>query len=80
MPVEINTIDTFQTRVFNSYVNLTKQDSTKYPATTTCRIEPCYLPPEALDGATVTDLLTSYTIYDQFALRVWSTGSPLSAK
>lgn len=74
MPVEINKIDTFQTRFYNSFVNLTKQNSTKYPAITTTRIEPAYL-----DG-TGTDRLTSYTIYDQFALRVWSDGEPLSAK
>lgn len=72
MPVEINHIDTFQTRVFNSYINLTKQDSTKYPAITTVKIEPNYLP------GTPTDLLTSYNIYDQYALRVWTDSSPLS--
>lgn len=70
MPVEINKIDTFQTRFFNSFVNLTKQNSSTYPAVTTVRIEPAYL-----DG-TGTDRLTSYTIYDQFALRVWSNQPP----
>lgn len=74
MPVEINKIDTFQTRFFNSFVNLTTQNSTKYPAITTVRVQPAYL------GGTVTDLLTSYTIYDQFALRVWSNSEPLSTK
>ena len=72
MPVEIKHIDTFQTRFFNSFVNLTKQDSTKYPAITTTRIEPAYL------QGTSTDLLTSYTIFDQFALRVWTNNAPLS--
>jgi hypothetical protein len=74
MPVEINKIDTFQTRFFNSFVNLTKQDSTYYPAITTTRVEPNYL------GGTATDLLTSYTIFDQFALRVWTDTKPLSTK
>jgi hypothetical protein len=74
MPIEINHIDTFQTRFFNSFVNLTKQDSTKYPAATTIRVEPNYLP------GTPTDLLTSYSIFDQFALRVWTDTSPLSTK
>jgi hypothetical protein len=70
MPIEINKIDTFQTRFFNSFVNLTQQDSTTYPAITTMRIEPGYFPPAA--GGTNSDLLTSYTIYDQYALRVQS--------
>jgi len=73
VPVEIKHIDTFQTRFFNSFVNLTKQDSTKYPAVTTTRIEPNYL------QGTSMDLLTSYSIYDQFALRVWANNSPLSS-
>lgn len=72
MPVEVNYIDTFQTRFFQSFVNLTKQNSTKYPAVTTTRIEAELLP------GTSTDLLTSYSIYDQFALRVWTGTEPLS--
>lgn len=75
MPVEIRKVDTLQTRLYNSFVNLTRQDSTKYPALTTTRIEPNYLP-----DSTRTDLLTSYTIYDQFALRIWSNSQPLSAQ
>jgi hypothetical protein len=66
MPTEINYVDSFQTRVFQSFVNLTKSDSTKYPAVTTVRIEPPLL------NSTNTDLLTSYTIYDQWAIRVAS--------
>lgn len=66
MPVEINYVDTFQTRVFQSFVNLTKSNSTKYPAVTTTRIEPPLL------NGTAFDLLTSYTIYDQWAIRVAS--------
>jgi hypothetical protein len=75
MPAEISRPDTFQTRFFNSFVNLTRQDSTKYPAVTTIRVEPSYI-----TGGTRLDPLTSYTIFDQYALRVWSDGSPLSAK
>lgn len=66
MPIEINYVDSFQTRVFQSFVNLTKSDSTKYPAVTTVRIEPPLL------NGTTSDLLTSYTIYDQWAVRVAS--------
>jgi hypothetical protein len=69
MPVEINHIDTFQTRFYQSFVNLTKEDSSTYPALTTVRIEPNYLP----NTGTATDLLTSYSIYDQWALRVKTT-------
>lgn len=64
MPVEINHIDTFQTRFYQSFVNLTKQNSSTYPALTVVKIEPNYLP------GTATDLLTSYNVYDQFALRI----------
>lgn len=71
MPVEIRRPDTFQTRFYNSFVNLTEQDSTKYPAMTTVRVEPPYNP-----GGTEFDLLTSYSIYDQYALRVWSDVEP----
>ena len=78
MPVEINKIDTFQTRFFNSFINLTNQDSTYYPALTTTRIEPNYLGGAA--GGTNVDLMTSYSIYDQFALRVWTDNRPLSTK
>jgi hypothetical protein len=62
MPVEVNYIDTFQTRFFQSFVNLTRQDATTYPAVTTIRIE-----------NTNTEPLTSYSIYDQWALRVETT-------
>lgn len=73
MPTEVNYVDTFQTRFFNSFANLTRQNSTKFPAITTVRIEPNYLP------GTATDLLTSYTIYDQWALRVMTDALPLSS-
>ena len=62
MPVEIKHIDTFQTRFFQSFVNLTKQDSTEYPATSV--ITYTNYP------GTNAESLTSVAIYDQFALRV----------
>ena len=58
MPVEINYVDTFQTRFFQSFVNLTKQDSTTYPAVTTMQVQ-----------QTNTEPLTTYSVYDQWALR-----------
>ncbi len=62
MPVEINRVDTFQTRFYQSFVNLTELDSTTYPAVTTVRIANTNFEP-----------LTSYSIYDQWALRIQST-------
>ena len=61
MPVEINKVDTLQTRIYQSFVNLTQQNSTTYPAVTSVRIT-----------STNTEPLTSYNIYDQWALRVQS--------
>ena len=58
MPVEITKVDSFQTRFNQSFVNLTTLDSTTYPAVTTIRIT-----------QTNTEPLTSYSIYDQWALR-----------
>jgi hypothetical protein len=58
MPVEINYVDTFQTRCFQSFVNLTKINSTTYPAVTTVRIQ-----------GTGTTALTTYNVYDQWAVR-----------
>ena len=75
MPVEIRRPDTFQTRFYNSFVNLTRQNSTKYPAITTVRVEAPLIGPPSTNA----DLLTSYSIYDQFALRVWTNQEPASA-
>lgn len=58
MPVQVNYVDTFQTRFFQSFVNLTKINSTTYPAVTTVQIHD-----------TNTEPLTAYNIYDQWALR-----------
>ena len=51
-------VDDLQTRMMMSYVNLTKSDSTTYPAITTVTIDNTMMLP-----------LTTYYVYDQFALR-----------
>ena len=51
-------VDTPATRFNQSFVNLTKMDSTVYPATTSVRID-----------NTMTIPLTSYYVYDQYAFR-----------
>jgi len=62
MPLEINHIDNFQTRFYQSFVNMTALDSTNFPATTTTRIQNF--------PGTYQEPLTSISVYDQFALRV----------
>lgn len=62
MPVEYKKSDNIQTRIYQSFVNLTAEDSTTYPALTTTRI----------DNTNWVDPLTSYTIYDQYAVRIVS--------
>jgi hypothetical protein len=62
MPVEYYRPDNLQTRIFQSFVNLTEENPTTYPALTTVRI----------DNLTKTDNLTAYYIYDQYAIRVKS--------
>ena len=61
MAVEVIKVDTLQTRLFQSFVNLTKSNSTLYPATTTVQID-----------NTITPALTTYFVYDTFAFRVSS--------
>jgi len=51
-------VDDLQTRMMMSYVNLTKSSSTTYPAITTIKIDSTMMLP-----------LTTYYVYDQFALR-----------
>lgn len=63
MPIEVTKIDTFQTRFFQSFVNLTKYNSTSYPAVTSIRID-------RPENCTTCEALTSISIYDQWALRV----------
>lgn len=57
MSIEYNLIDTYQTRMFQSFINLTELDRTTWPAITTVNID------------TENPTLTCYNIYDQWALR-----------
>ena len=66
MPVEVLRPNDLTTRISQSFVNLTKNNPTNYPALTTVRI----------DYTTATDRLTSYTVYDQYALRVLTNSAP----
>jgi hypothetical protein len=77
MPRIHKTIDSFQTRVMQSYVNLTKFNSTQYPAVSVIRVEQLDQSNAFADRGTVTDLLTSVNIYDQWALRVVTNAAPL---
>jgi hypothetical protein len=67
MPVEVLKPNDLTTRISQSFVNLTKYNSTKYPALTTVRV----------DYTTSTNRLTSYTIFDQYALRVLGDKEPV---
>lgn len=62
MPIEINKIDTFQTRVYQSFVNLTSENSSLYPANTSVRIT-------RQENCTECEPLTTYSIFDQWAVR-----------
>lgn len=68
MPVDIKHIDTFQTRFFQSFVNLTKYNSSTYPATSTINVQ---------NFETGAEALTSIQIYDQWALRIITDKAPL---
>jgi hypothetical protein len=68
MPLEINRIDTFQTRIMQSFVNLTKKSGTDYPATSVIRVTNY--------PGTNAEPLTSVNIYDQYALRVLTNSAP----
>lgn len=70
MPVTVNRINTLETRIYQSFVNLTKHDSTKYPAVTSKHIDQ----PEY---CTTCEAVTAYTVYDQWALRVLTNQEPL---
>ena len=60
MPVEHKNIDSFQTRMYMSFKNMTKTNSTSYPAVTTINIT---------NFSTGAEALTSINVYDQWALR-----------
>lgn len=69
MSQTVTYVDTFQTRFFQSFVNLTKLDATLYPAVTTVSL--------GYNDTTTGVATTAYQIYDQWALR--TINSPLSA-
>ena len=59
MATQFQVVDSLQTRLFQSFINLTKSNSTVYPALTVTQID-----------TTLTEPLTTHFIYDQFALRL----------
>ena len=72
MAVTVTKVDSLQTRIMQSFVNLTVLNSTLYPATTTTQFE-------YNDTTTSgTPVLTAYFVYDQWAFRTTGT-SPLTA-
>ena len=72
MAVTVTKVDSLQTRIMQSFVNLTVLNSTLYPATTTTQFE---YNDTSTRGVPV---LTAYFIYDQWAFRTTGT-SPLTA-
>lgn len=72
MPIQINKVDTFQTRFYQSFVNLTKYNSTSYPAVTTRQVD---IP----ENCTNCEALTTINIYDQWALRVVTDQAPTAS-
>jgi hypothetical protein len=60
MPVDHKNIDSFQTRLFMSFKNMTKTNSTSYPAVTSVQIT---------NYETGVESLTSISVYDQWAIR-----------
>ena len=61
-------VDSFQTRILNCFVNLTKANPTAYPAISSVKYE---YNDTALGGSNV-PVLTAVYIYDQWAFRVAS--------
>ena len=61
MPLEIRNVDSFQTRLFMSFKNMTKTSSSSYPAVTSIQIKDF--------PGTTQEPLTSINIYDQWAIR-----------
>ena len=63
MAVEFIKVDNIQTRIMQSFVNLTQLDSTSYPATTSKQIQ---------YSDTGTAMTTAFFVYDQYAFRTTS--------
>jgi hypothetical protein len=68
MAQTVTYVDSWQTRFMQSFVNLTKLNSTTWPAVTTVRYE---YNDTSVGGASV-PVLTAYYVYDQFAFRTVS--------
>jgi len=68
MAIQYTYVDNIQTRIMQSFVNLTKAEPTKYPALSTIQISQ----PENLQTGTTVPALTVVQIYDQWAFRVAS--------
>ena len=72
MAIQYVKVDNVQTRIMQSFVNLTKANASVYPALSTIQV----LNPENLQpfpvGNTTVPALTVVQIYDQFAFRVAS--------
>jgi hypothetical protein len=60
MAIEVIKVDSIQTRLMQSFVNLTQLNSTRYPATTSMQIQ---------YSDTGTAMTTAYFVYDQYAFR-----------
>lgn len=61
MPLEIRNVDSFQTRFFMSFKNMTKTNPSTFPAVTSIQIKDY--------PGTNQEPLTSINIFDQWALR-----------
>jgi hypothetical protein len=59
MATQIIKIDNLQTRLMQSFINLTNSNSSLYPALTVLQVDKTFSPP-----------LSTYQVYDQFALRL----------
>lgn len=68
MPIQYVNVDNIQTRIMQSFVNLTKANPSVYPSLSTIQIQQ----PQNLQNNTVVPALTVVQIYDQFAFRVAS--------
>jgi len=62
MAQTVTYVDSFQTRYMQSFVNLTKVNSTLYPAVTTMQLQYG----DTSDG---TNPVSAYFVFDQWALR-----------
>lgn len=71
MPIQYNKMDSIQTRMYQSFVNLTQYNSTLYPSKSSVVITR----PEFCSEC---EALTSVSMFDQWALRVVTNAAPLN--